>query len=254
MACPGDEVTVWADSVSGHGPFTYSWNTGEVDSITSKVIAGTKVFTLTVKDRFGCSNTKSFPVWVPSSPVNFSDTLVCPNVWVSVPENSNVVWQQDTLVLVQDDTTLWASTIDTFGCQHLVPFGIDVQNVPIVSNDTVVCHNRYVTVSVNTGIDFLWTSSTLVEVSDKKMFWSFIVQDTIFALRVTDTLGCVWKDTVRVSAQYCLDDVKVTRLVYEYALKNQKLLYRDFFKIKEIPLMCAEPQSRIGVQHQPVLF
>jgi DEAD/DEAH box helicase domain-containing protein len=54
--------------------------------------------------------------------------------------------------------------------------------------------------------------------------------------------------------KYCLDDVKVTRLVYEYALKNQKLLYRDFFKIKEIPLMCAEPQSRIGVQHQPVLF
>jgi hypothetical protein len=117
-----------------------------------------------------------------------------------------VVWQQDTLVLVQDDTTLWASTIDTFGCQHLVPFGIDVQNVPIVSNDTVVCHNRYVTVSVNTGVDFLW-SSTLVEVSDKKMFWPFIVQDTIFALRVTDTLGCVWQDTVHISAQYCLDDV-----------------------------------------------
>jgi DEAD/DEAH box helicase domain-containing protein len=54
--------------------------------------------------------------------------------------------------------------------------------------------------------------------------------------------------------KYCLDDVKITRLVYEYALKNQKLLYRDFFKIREIPLSCGEPQARIGVQHQAVLF
>ena len=36
--------------------------------------------------------------------------------------------------------------------------------------------------------------------------------------------------------KYCLDDVKVTKQVYEYALKNQKLLYRDYFAIKEIPI------------------
>ncbi len=54
--------------------------------------------------------------------------------------------------------------------------------------------------------------------------------------------------------KYCLDDVEITRQVYEYALKNQKVLYRDFFKTKEIPLACAEPQARIGVQQQAVLF
>jgi DEAD/DEAH box helicase domain-containing protein len=54
--------------------------------------------------------------------------------------------------------------------------------------------------------------------------------------------------------KYCLDDVKVTRQVYEYALKNQKLLYRDFFKIREIPLAVAEPQARVGVQKQEALF
>lgn len=54
--------------------------------------------------------------------------------------------------------------------------------------------------------------------------------------------------------KYCLDDVKITRQVYEYALKNQKLLYRDFFKIREIPLVCVEPEPRVGVRHQAVLF
>lgn len=54
--------------------------------------------------------------------------------------------------------------------------------------------------------------------------------------------------------KYCLDDVRVTRQVYEYALANQKLLYRDYFAIKELPLVCAEPQSRVGAQRQEVLF
>lgn len=54
--------------------------------------------------------------------------------------------------------------------------------------------------------------------------------------------------------KYCLDDVRVTKEVYEYALKNQKLLYRDYFAIKEIPITCIEPKSRIGVTRQEVLF
>jgi DEAD/DEAH box helicase domain-containing protein len=54
--------------------------------------------------------------------------------------------------------------------------------------------------------------------------------------------------------KYCLDDVKVTKQVYEYALKNQKLLYKDFFKTKEIMLKVAEPQPRVGVHHQAALF
>jgi DEAD/DEAH box helicase domain-containing protein len=54
--------------------------------------------------------------------------------------------------------------------------------------------------------------------------------------------------------KYCLDDVKITRLVYEYGLKNRKLLYRDFFTVKEIPVGFSEPQPRVGIQQQTVLF
>jgi DEAD/DEAH box helicase domain-containing protein len=54
--------------------------------------------------------------------------------------------------------------------------------------------------------------------------------------------------------KYCQDDVRITRLVYEYALKNQKILYRDYFAVKEVQLAVQEPQSREGVLHQAVLF
>jgi DEAD/DEAH box helicase domain-containing protein len=54
--------------------------------------------------------------------------------------------------------------------------------------------------------------------------------------------------------KYCLDDVKITKQVYDYALKNGKLLYKDFFKTKEVPLKISEAVPRGGVMHQAALF
>ena len=54
--------------------------------------------------------------------------------------------------------------------------------------------------------------------------------------------------------KYCLDDVRVTKEVYDYALKNQKILYRDYFNVRELALTCREPAGRMGVMHQAVLF
>ena len=54
--------------------------------------------------------------------------------------------------------------------------------------------------------------------------------------------------------KYCLDDVKITKQVYDYILKNQKVIYRDFFKTKEIPLKILDANARQGVVHQTALF
>ena len=54
--------------------------------------------------------------------------------------------------------------------------------------------------------------------------------------------------------KYCLDDVKITKQVYDYALKNAKILYKDFFKTKEIALKIADAVPRAGVMHQAALF
>ncbi len=54
--------------------------------------------------------------------------------------------------------------------------------------------------------------------------------------------------------KYCLDDVKITRDVYQYGMNNNKILYKDFFAIKEIPVAWAEPQPKQAVQKQTALF
>lgn len=54
--------------------------------------------------------------------------------------------------------------------------------------------------------------------------------------------------------KYCLDDVRITKQIYDYVLKNDKLLYQDFFNISEIPLRLAEPVPRAPVMHQTALF
>ena len=46
-----------------------------------------------------------------------------------------------------------------------------------------------------------------------------------------------WKNKELEKIQkYCLDDVRITKNIYDYALKNKKLKYKDGFDIKEIIL------------------
>ncbi len=46
-----------------------------------------------------------------------------------------------------------------------------------------------------------------------------------------------WKNgEIEKIRQYCLDDVRVTKNIYNYALKNGYLKYKDGAKIKKIPL------------------
>lgn len=54
--------------------------------------------------------------------------------------------------------------------------------------------------------------------------------------------------------KYCLDDVRITRDVYQYGLQNGKILYKDFFEIKEIPVPWKEPEPRVAMQKQVALF
>jgi DEAD/DEAH box helicase domain-containing protein len=36
--------------------------------------------------------------------------------------------------------------------------------------------------------------------------------------------------------KYCIEDVMITKAVYDYAMKNRKLKYKEFGKLKDIPL------------------
>lgn len=54
--------------------------------------------------------------------------------------------------------------------------------------------------------------------------------------------------------KYCLNDVKLTKEIYDYGQKHGKLLYKDFFETREIPVSFVEPQRRQNIVKQTSLF
>lgn len=54
--------------------------------------------------------------------------------------------------------------------------------------------------------------------------------------------------------KYCLDDVKITKEVYDYAMQYGKLLYKDYFETKEIQIKLPEPVPKRPITRQGSLF
>ncbi len=54
--------------------------------------------------------------------------------------------------------------------------------------------------------------------------------------------------------KYCLDDVKITKEVYDYVLKYGKLLYKDYLQDREIKIQFLEPSARKPASRQASLF
>ncbi len=50
---------------------------------------------------------------------------------------------------------------------------------------------------------------------------------------------------------YCLDDVKITKEIYEYALQNRKVCYDDFGTKRDVPLNVSgwEAQADVSMTH-----
>lgn len=54
--------------------------------------------------------------------------------------------------------------------------------------------------------------------------------------------------------KYCLQDVKVTKEIYDYVMKNEKLMYKDYFETKEMQIKFKEPATKRPAQRQTSLF
>src|SRR3989338_7160229 len=54
--------------------------------------------------------------------------------------------------------------------------------------------------------------------------------------------------------KYCLDDVRITKELYDYVGKYSKLLFKDYFETKEIKISFPEPEVKKPVTRQTALF
>jgi len=54
--------------------------------------------------------------------------------------------------------------------------------------------------------------------------------------------------------KYCLDDVRITKELYDYVLKYNKLMFKDYFETKEIQVKFLEPAAKKPISRQASLF
>jgi DEAD/DEAH box helicase domain-containing protein len=54
--------------------------------------------------------------------------------------------------------------------------------------------------------------------------------------------------------KYCLNDVKITKEIYDYVLVYNKLLYKDYFETREVKMSFPEPVAKKPVVRQAALF
>src|SRR3989344_196816 len=54
--------------------------------------------------------------------------------------------------------------------------------------------------------------------------------------------------------KYCLDDVRITKELYDYVGKYSKLLFKDYFETREIKISFPEPAARKPITKQSALF
>jgi len=54
--------------------------------------------------------------------------------------------------------------------------------------------------------------------------------------------------------KYCLDDVRITKELYDYVQKYGKCLFKDYFETREIKLAFEEPMMRKPMARQAALF
>ncbi len=76
-----------------------------------------------------------------------------------------------------------------------------------------------------------------------------LAQATLGRGKIGDGLQAMkwWKEgQVEKVREYCIEDVRITKEIFEYAKKHQKLKYKDFGSIKEIPIDISAWDMRSG--------
>lgn len=81
-----------------------------------------------------------------------------------------------------------------------------------------------------------------------------VAQATIGAKKSANGLQAIrwWNEgKIKEIMKYCKQDVKVTKEVFEFALKNQKVLFKDGHRKKEIPIDTSKwvPHADLAMTH-----
>ena len=221
VSCKGDSTGSATVNVSGGtSPYTYLWDdpNAQTDTVAINLIAGT--YNVIVTDFMGCDTTIIAIVTEPDSLILsiinithvacYGDSTGEATAGVSggtLPyiylwNTPDTISQTDSIVTGLPAGTFAVTVTDTLGC-------IDNDSLIItepsdilisVSNDTLICtgDNALISVFASGGsgsLNYTWSDTLL---SGAGPFSVSPVDTTIYIVTVTDSLGCISKDSVKV--------------------------------------------------------
>ena len=140
----------------------------------------------------------------------------------SYPDDTYTAYTQETL------SDLWEvmRNIDT-----LIGFNNNHFDTPLL--------NKYAPMDLTKEYDSIDLLESVRQSLGRRIRLDWIAEGTLGINKSGDGLQAVewWKQgKVEEVKQYCIDDVRITKDVFDYALKNEELLYNDLGSVHTIPI------------------
>ena len=140
----------------------------------------------------------------------------------SYPDDAYTAYTQETL------PDLWKvmRNIDT-----LIGFNNNHFDTPLL--------NKYAPMDLTKEYDSIDLLESVRQSLGRRIRLDWIAEGTLNINKSGDGLQAVewWKQgKVEEVKQYCIDDVRITKDIFDYALKNEELLYNDLGSVHTIPI------------------
>lgn len=210
--CMGDSINLLAT-----GGISYTWNPDPVlngTNVSNPLVfpLSTQFFYVSGTDANGCVNQDSVQIQVNPLPLvdAGNDTTKCGNVGVQLSASGGVSYAwlapitglSDPLIAnpvanPDSSTTYYVSVTDANGCTNTDSVFVRVMYAD-AGLDVPVCIFDSVQLQAANGIAYQWDASPLLINGNTATPTVFPQVDTDFYVTVTDTSGCIDRDTVRV--------------------------------------------------------
>lgn len=201
-------------TVTGNGPLSYLWNTGSSNEDLQNLQAG--LYTVTITDVNGCSESASYSITQPSAPLipvlNITDSILCFGETASVEVSVNggtspyqFQWSHGAATPTVQNLNSGIHTVtitDYNGCNAIINTTITAPENPVVGTHVILsqikCHgNADASVVMNvaggtTPYTYQWSNGeTSSQISN--------LSAGVYSVTVTDSNGCTYAEMLQLA-------------------------------------------------------
>jgi gliding motility-associated-like protein len=211
--CYGESTDINVTATGGNPPYSFEWNNGMTDAEIIDVTVGEYIVTVT--DAHDCPDTVAVMLTQPE-PLLFEPEVtnmrcdgVCNGSIVVFPEGGTepyqFIWSEDANTsqltnLCQGNYSLVLR--DENGCETSGEFYVDndsyIPPVDVATDDPEIYRGMSTNLfaTVNSAYEYLWNPDNTLNANDIAQVVATPQETTVYEVFITDTLGCVNKDTI----------------------------------------------------------